>query len=601
MTVAEELAKKHRAISVAEFFEKNRHLLGFDTKQKAMLTCVKEAVDNAIDACEEYNYINIKKGKPIEWPEVTIWVKKAERALAVMEDEENEFFELVKRGGKFQVIYKGKPVRASKVNKDSKEYKIEGRKVLIRENNRLEVFVNGNKKKLVEKVMKYRISVLDNGPGIVREQIPKIFGKMLYGSKFHRLKQARGQQGIGIHAAVLYAQLTTGMPAKIISKTGRGKKAIGMEIMINITENEPEVISEWEEKSFPYEHGTKIELVIEGKYISKGEKSIYEYIRRTSIINPHVTLIFYDPDGNKFVFKRKVNTFPKEPKEIKPHPHGLELGILMRMLRNTKKKNLKQFLTTELSRVTPRVADEIIKRLGLEGKKPNELTRVEIESLLKALHKSDIKRPPTDCLSPIGANSLKESLSKELKPDFVTAVTRKPEVYRGMPFEIEAAIAYGGEIKNTEVMRFANRIPLQYDASSCAITKAIQSIDWKRYGVENVSGSGIPQGPFVILVHIVSVWVPYTSEGKTAIASYPIILKEIRLALQECARSLNRFLSGRKREAEERKRINLFESYIPILAEDLSEILNENEKGIEEKLKKILQKGEKFEKESSSK
>ena len=588
MTIAEELAKKHKAISVAEFFEKNRHLLGFDTKQKALLTCVKEAVDNAIDACEEYNYINIKKGNKIEWPEVSIWVKKAERAYAVVEDEE-EFFELVKKEGKFQVIHKGKPIRAKKVNGNSKEYLIEGKKVVVTENKKLEVFVNGKKQKLIEKITKYRIIVLDNGPGIIKQQIPNIFGKMLYGSKFYRLKQARGQQGIGIHASVLYAQLTTGMPAKIISKTGKGK-AVGMEIMIDISKNEPEVISEWVEEKFPYEHGTRVELVIEGKYISKGEKSVYEYIRRTSIINPHVTFTFYDPDGNKFVFKRKVNKLPKEPREIKPHPHGLELGILMRMLKNTNKKNLKQFLTTELSRVTPRVAQEIIDRLGLKGKKPNELNRVEVESLLKALHKSDIKRPPTDCLSPIGEDGLKKSLIKELKPEFIVAKTRKPEVYRGMPFQVEAAIAYGGEIKNNEIMRFANKIPLQYDASSCAITKAIQSIDWKRYGVET-SGSGIPQGPIVVLVHVVSVWVPYTSEGKTAIASYPIILKEIKLALQECARSLYRFLSGKRREAEARKRINLFENYIPILAEDLSEILNVNKEKIAKELEKILKGG----------
>ena len=593
MNIAEELAKKHKAISVAEFFEKNRHLLGFDTKQKALLTCVKEAVDNAIDACEEYNYINIKKGNKIEWPEVSVWVKKAEKAYAVIEDEE-EFFELVKKEGKFQVIHKGKPIRAKKVFGNSKEYLIDGKKVVVTENKKLEVFVNDKKQRLIEKVTKYRIIVLDNGPGIIKQQIPNIFGKMLYGSKFYRLKQARGQQGIGIHASVLYAQLTTGMPAKIISKT-EGKKAVGMEVMIDISKNEPEVISEWVEEKFPYEHGTRVELVIEGKYVSKGEKSVYEYIRRTSIINPHVTFTFYDPDGNKFVFKRKVNKLPKEPREIKPHPHGLELGILMRMLKNTKKKNLKQFLTSELSRVSPRVADEIINRLGLKGKKPQELNRIEIESLLKALHKSDIKRPPTDCLSPIGEDGLKKSLTKELKPEFIVAKTRRPEVYRGMPFQVEAAIAYGGEIKNNEIMRFANKIPLQYDASSCAITKSIQSIDWRRYGVET-SGSGIPQGPIVILVHVVSVWVPYTSEGKTAIASYPIIIKEIKLALQECARSLYRFLAGKRRLAEARKRINLFENYIPILAEDLAEILNVNKEKIAKELEKIL-KGGKVEKE----
>ncbi len=598
MTVAEELAKKHKAISVAEFFEKNRHLLGFDTKSKALLTCVKEAVDNSIDACEEYNYINIKKGKPIEWPEITVWVKKAEKAYVVTKDDV-ELFEIVKKEGKFQVIHKGKPVRASKAGKDYKEYKIEGMKVRVVEDKKPQVYINDKKVKVSETITKFRVIVLDNGPGIVKDQIPNIFGRMLYGSKFHRLKQSRGQQGIGIHASVLYAQLTTGMPAKVVSKTGKDKPAYGMEVMINTEKNEPEVISEWVEEKFPYDHGTRVELVIEGKYISKGEKSIYEYIRRTSLINPHVTLIFYDPDGNKFVFKRKVNEFPKEPKEIKPHPHGLELGILMRMLKNTKKRTIKQFLTSELSRVSDKIADEILERLNIDkNKKPSELTRAEVESLLKALHKSDIKRPPTDCLSPVGEKSLKESLQKELNPEFISAVTRKPSVYRGMPFQVEAAICYGNV--NNEIMRFANRIPLQYDASACAITKAIKDIDWKRYNVE-VAGDGTPNGPITIVVHIVSVWVPYTSEGKTAIASYPVILKEIKLALQECARSLSRFLAGKRRQAEAKKRINLFESYIPVLAEDLAEILNVDEKKLEKELKKIIEKGENLEEERSDK
>jgi DNA topoisomerase-6 subunit B len=285
---------------------------------------------------------------------------------------------------------------------------------------------------------------------------------------------------------------------------------------------------------------------------------------------------------------------PKEPTEIKPHPHGIELGILMRMLRLTKQRTVRAFLMKEFSRVGAGVADNILGHLKLENKKPEELERGEVEALLKALQKAPLQRPPTDCLSPIGEEALEKSVRAETKAEFVVANSRKPTVYRGMPFVIEAVIAYGGEVDlkgQAQRLRFANKIPLLYDAGGCAITQAIQEVDWKRYSVANLTSNNIPIGPYVILVHLASVWVPYTSEGKGAVASYPEIIKEMKLAIQECARKISVYTSGKRRAQIARERRNLFESYIPELAEDLSKLSGEAKTKIVGCLEKTLKKG----------
>jgi len=596
--IAEKFAEKYKGISIAEFFEKNRHLLGFDSKVKAMLTCVKEAIDNSLDACDEYAYEQIRRKEKPELPDIKVEIQKAERTFTIVQEEaEESIAELIKREDEWYIVYKGKQMRASERKRNVARYNLEGISVVLTEeknSTKPTVSVDGKSAKVVEEVTKYYISVLDNGPGIVKEHIPNIFGRMLYGSKFHRLKQGRGQQGIGIHSAVLYAQLTTGRPAKVTSRIAKNKPAHKMEVMIHTAKNEPEVISDEIDKEFKLEHGTRIELMIDGEYVGTGEKSVYEFIRRTAIVNPHATIIFHDPEGETHRFDRTTREIPKEPVEIKPHPHGLQLGILIRMLKNTEKKDIKSFLTKELSRVSPAIADDILAHIKLEDKKPKELERNEIEALLKALQKAPLLRPPTDCLSPISADALEKSIGSKTKPEFIAVESRPPAVYSGMPFLVEAAIAYGGEIPKegqAQRLRYANKIPLLYDASACGITEAIQEVDWKRYSVQNLTSSNIPVGPYIILVHLASVWVPYTSEGKAAIASYPEIIKEIKLALQECARKLGKYLSGKRRAHDATERAHLFEKYIPELADDLHKITGSKKEKIIAELEKILKKG----------
>jgi len=299
-------------------------------------------------------------------------------------------------------------------------------------------------------------------------------------------------------------------------------------------------------------------------------------------------------------FWRANKALPPPPREIKPHPHGVELGMLMQMLKNSPTRTLRAALTQDFSRVSSGVALQICTTAGLNPKaNPTRIAHQESEALYKAINETKLMRPPTDCLSPIGEDHIIAGLKKEIAANFYTAVSRAPTVYRGNPFQIEVGIAYVKPGENNDmtmddpvrVMRFANRVPLLHMAGGCAITKAITNVDWRNYGISQPRAS-LPVGPMVVMVHIASVWVPFTSESKEAIAHYPEIIKETVLALQECGRQLSVFLSRRRREAEMERKRNYILLYIPHLALGLKEILDLNdrqEKTIIGNLNKMLE------------
>lgn len=489
---AESMAARQREISISEFFSKNRHLLGFDNPQKALLTAVKEAVDNSLDACEEAGFL----------PSIRIAIRQ------VGED-------------------------------------------------------------------RFRVSVEDNGPGIVKAQIPKIFGKLLYGSKFHTLKQARGQQGIGISAAGMYGLLTTGKSIVVTSRTGAGKPAHYYEIQIDTRKNAPQIITDriidWDPP-----HGTLVEIELIGTY-KKGRHSVEDYVRQTAIANPHCEIFYTPPDAAEPMhLVRGSELLPPEPREIKPHPYGVELGVLIRMMKETSTRQLGAALQKDFSRVSAKIATEICKAAGLRpSANPHTLPGQEAERLYTAINGVKIMSPATNCLSPIGEEQILAGLRKEIDADFFTAITRSPAVYRGNPFQIEVGLAYGGRLPGDELvdlLRFANRVPLQYQQSACAITKAVLGIDWRSYGLPQSKGA-LPTGPVALFVHMASVWVPFTSESKESVAPYPEILRELRLALQECGRKLASHIRAHRRAAEEEKKKSYIEKYIPHIGIALREIL----------------------------
>ena len=403
--------------------------------------------------------------------------------------------------------------------------------------------------------------------------------------------------GILVHnsASSLYAQLTTGKPTKITSKTSSRKKAHYFELHIDTKNNEPEIIKDLEVDWPDKKTGTKIEIELEAAY-QKGQRSIDEYLKQTAIVNPHLYLIYRNPEKKTIHYPRVTNKLPKEAKEIKPHPYGIELGILIRMLKESKHKKLKSFLMKEFCRVSSRVADQILEKANLE---PNALSsriaRQQADNVLHAMRETKIMSPPSDCVVPITQKLVLKGLKKEVDAEFYEAITRPPAVYRGYPFIIEAGIAYGGNLpadQQVRVLRFANRVPLQYQPGACAVTKGITSTNWRQYGLSQ-SGKNLPIGPVVILLHIASVWVPFTSESKEAIAQYPEIIKEMRLALQECGRKLGKYIRKKKRAQVEAKHKSYIQKYLPHIAIGLKEILtlkDTQEKRIITTLKKDLEK-----------
>jgi DNA topoisomerase VI subunit B len=442
---------------------------------------------------------------------------------------------------------------------------------------------------------RFIVSIEDNGPGIIKEQVPKIFGKLLYGSKFHKLSQTRGQQGIGISAAALYGQLTTGKPIKVISRIGEHKPARSYELHLDTKTNEPEITKDIETE-WTRNHGTRVAIEMEGKY-HRGKRSVAEYIKYTAVANPHAKLTLIEPDGTKIEYQRATNQLPIKAKEIKPHPDGIELGILIDMLKGTSSRTLQSFLTTDFSRVGSKTAKKVCEEANLyPNARPSRIAKNEADNLLQALRSTKFIAPQTDCLSPIGEDLLERSLEKEFDADFFKAVTRTASVYRGNPFKVEAAIAYGGSLEKdspAEIIRFANRVPLQYQKSACGITQSISKTNWKQYGLQQ-SGSNLPNGPVVIVVHMSSVWVPFTSESKEAIAHYPEIIKELKLAVQECGRDLGKYLRKQGREKDAAKKLSYLEKYVPVIGEALNEILgNVNEEEITRNLKDTLERSRK--------
>ena len=496
-TIAQQLAAKQREISVAEFFERNRQILGFDNLQRALLTTVKEAVDNSIDSCEEAGIL----------PEVSV-----------------------------------------EISKESED--------------------------------RYRVVVADNGPGILRREIPNVFGRLLYGSRFHSNRQARGQQGIGISAAVLYANLTTARPARITSKVEEEDAAHVLELFLDTQRNLPRIASEdvvlWDRP-----HGTTIELVLKARYL-RGRQSPLEYLRGTAIVNPHARIVLVEPDGSRTTFERATSDLPPLAKETLPHPYGLELGELGYLLKGTKRPTLGDFLAKELQGVSARAAKDVLAAAGLgAGAKPSSVTGEPQERLLAALHSVPLVTPSGDCLSPIGAMLIKRGLRNvlgDLKPEFFAPpVSRPPKVHGGFPFMVEVGLVYGGGLpadQPMQILRFANRVPLLFQQGACAITNAIGAVDWRRYGLDQKGGSGVPVGPALVLVHVASTKIPFTSEAKEAVAEDPEIDKELTLALQAAARHLRTHLSRKSRRDFASEKFEIIQRILPKLAEKASHLVD---------------------------
>ncbi len=539
MAEAKELFKEFKIQSISEFFRRNAAMLGYTGKIRSLTTVVHEAVTNSLDACEEAGIL----------PYVRVEIEEVKREH-------------------------------------------------------------------------YRIIVEDNGPGIPEKFITHVFGKMLAGTKGHRNIQSRGQQGLGISGAVMFAQITSGKATHVVTSTGEGD-TVEAWVKIDVDRNEGKIVRKAKRPNSKGWHGTRIELEVKNVRYVRSKQGVYWYLKLTAIANPHAHIELIEPDGKLIVFPRSSDDVPKPPVEMKPHPRGVLTDDVYRMAKKTRRNTVKRFLIGEFSRISDRKIDELVmyvaalrlikteKDKNVQGQLYERLAKGEVKSVLRSFkgytkvvkqvakimekspgnldwHEAEeiveafkylkFLAPPTHGLRPIGEANMERGLKGILKPEFVTAVTRSPKVYSGgIPFQVEVGLAYGGGIQTGfDVLRYANRVPLLFDAGSCVTSLAARSVDWKRYKVDDPDRT-----PLVLMINVVSVHVPYTGTGKQSIASDENIYNEIRLAIMDAARRLQTYLSGKHRRLHQVKRRKTFERYVPEIAKALSVLTDESEKSIE--------------------
>ena len=506
--IAEKLASNQKQVAISEFFEKNKHFLGFDSLARSLITAVKEAVDNALDACEEARIL----------PTIKVAIEKLD-----------------------------------------------------------------TKKDIIKLVVE------DNGPGIPQKSIEKVFGQLLFGSRFHAIRQSRGQQGIGITGVVMYCQLTTGRHTHVRSKIASEPTAAVVDIGLDTRKNKATKQNQGREIWYnpdgtAKEHGTEVTAQMKAKY-QKGRQSVWQYLRMTSTVNPHAEITFTDPEGEVHHWPRVTERLPTKVEGIKPHPHGIELGQLQRMIAESTDSRMTVFLRMNFSGVSARASKELLIAAEIEEKaKPKSLNADQIRALLEAFQgERDVNgkpvkllNPPTNCLSPIEELLIKKGLSKTIDSRFITTLTRAPAVTQGNPYQVEVGLIFGGNMpadKPVEILRFANRVPLMYQQGGCLLTKAIESVDWRQYGLDQPGAKGVPKGPAAILVHLASTNVQFTSEAKEALADNGEVIEEARKAMLEMGRGLRKHLEKKKKMAKTKEKFELINDILPAIAKKSADIL----------------------------
>ncbi|WP_373998033.1 DNA topoisomerase VI subunit B [Bdellovibrio bacteriovorus] len=506
--------------STAEYFAKNLQQVGFSSPLKAVLTTLKEAVDNSLDACEQAGIL----------PDLLVEVTKVGTG--------------------------------STKNTD-----------LI------------------------RIVVEDNGPGIEAEDLAKVYGEYLASSKFGRGQCSRGQQGIGISAATTWAQMTNARGVNVISKTKKMRKAISAQVDVDIKSNTG-VVKNKETIDWDRDHGTRVEFVLDGRIQLNGDGGIVTYIEGTILVNPHMTITYKLMENDYVTVNRVSQDVPQVPEASLPHPHTFKLGEFITHSTLFGKTTLSKFLKTGFSRVSDQSISEFTKKglpKNLLEKPLTSLTEEDFKKVFQAVQNTDLMAPSTKSVLTVGEESLSKSITRLGEIDFFAVVTRKPTICDFKPVVVEVALArfkdrYQEADSPVTLLRFANRVPLQFDKSGCAITWAIESVNWKSYGLGQPKDS-LPLGPYIFAVSVVSPFIKFKNASKETIDASEELVAEIRLALIQAGQRLSRHIKKEVKEADLERKLAHIEQFGPILVEGLARIIKAPEarkKKAEEGLKKLL-------------
>ncbi len=508
--------------STAEYFAKNLQQVGFSSPAKAVLTTLKEAVDNSLDACEESGIL----------PELSVSIQKVGAGASRNTD-------------------------------------------------------------LVE------ISVEDNGPGLDADDLPKVFGEYLASSKFGRGRCSRGQQGIGISAATTWAQLTNAKGVRVISKTAKMKKAITAIVDVDIKGNRG-ILKHKESMDWEKPHGLHVEFKIDGRVQLNGDGGLLTYIEGTTLVNPHLNLKYRLPDQDWVNVERVSQVMPDVPAATLPHPHTMKLGEFLTHAGLYGKISLENFLKKGFSRVTDATIKEMISKgikKGVMGSTLTTIKEAEYKHIYQVIQEIELVPPSTKSVLTVGEDGLSKSIHRLGQVDFFSVVTRKPRICDFKPVVVEVAIARflnrvqseGGE-DQVQLLRFANRVPLQFDKGACAITRAVESVTWRSYGINHPKDS-LPTGPYVFAISVTSPFIKFKNASKETIDGGDDLIEEIRRALMQAGQKLSRHIRAESKAADLERKIQHIEKFGPILVQGLARIVDApkaREKRAEEGLKKLL-------------
>lgn len=506
--------------STAEYFAKNLQQVGFSSPTKAVLTTLKEAVDNSLDACEESGIL----------PDLYVEVQKVGTGSSKNTD-------LIK------------------------------------------------------------VIVEDNGPGIEEKDLAKVYGEYLASSKFGKGKCSRGQQGIGISAATTWAQITNAKGVVVTSKTKSMRKAIKAQVDVDIKSNTG-IVKNKETLDWKKDHGVRVEFIMDGRIQLNGDGGLVTYMEGSVLLNPHLTVTYKLGENEKVKTDRVSNVVPDIPDSTLPHPHTFKLGEFITHGTLFGKTSLSKFLKTGFSRITDQPIQDFVKNglpKNLLEKPITALSQEDFKKVFTAVQNTELMAPSTKSVLTVGEESLSKSIGRLGEVDFFSVVTRKPRICDFKPVVVEVALA---RFKNrnqeadapVQLLRFANRVPLQFDKSGCAITWAIESVNWKSYGLQQPKDS-LPLGPYVFAVSVVSPFIKFKNASKETIDASEELVAEIRLALIQAGQKLSRHIKKEFKEADLERKLAHIEQFGPILVEKLAFLVGANEarrKRAEEGLKKIL-------------
>ena len=514
------MANKITKSSTAEYFAKNLQQVGFSSPLKAVLTTLKESVDNSLDACEEAGIL----------PDIDVTVKK---------------------------VGKGSSRNSDLIS----------------------------------------IIVEDNGPGLDSDNLPKVFGEYLASSKFGRGQCSRGQQGIGISAATTWAQLTNATGVKVISKTKKMRKALETTVDVDIKGNKG-LLKDKKTIDWKKDHGLRVEFTIDGRVQLNGDGGLITYLEGTTLVNPHLSLNYTLLDTRKKVV-RVSNDVPKIPEATLPHPHTMKLGEFLTHAHLYSHLTLNQFLKKGFSRVTDNTIREMAKSRLLK-KRLNTLVRKisedHFKTIFQVIQESDLSNPNTRSVLTVGEEGLAKSIHRLGEVDFFSVVTRKPSICDFKPVVVEVAIARFRDKKSSaesdfiQLLRFANRVPLQFDKSACAITRAVESVNWRSYGLSQ-SKNGLPFGPYVFAISVTSPFIKFKNASKETIDASDDLVEELRRALMKAGQKLSRHIRRESKAADLERKKQHIEKFGPILVEGLSRIAGASDsrkKKAKDGLKRLL-------------